>query len=310
MYTQTIPAPTHRYASLLQREQGRLERSLQQVFPRIDTSFAPVAGLLAARIATSQQRIATAGMNYTEELLGEFIEDAGTVTTRPLVGVTGAGIDVEEVFAGARIMSTQDSLRAGLVWALQLAHTALADTGRQSVVLGMGTRNCGGYMRALVGNTCSRCAILAGRLYWTEEPFKRHPQCDCQHIPYKSEPDEKYLVDAEDYFNSLSEAQQDNINQVVNARRGMWSVADMNGRRRMARREVFGQQLYVTSEGMTRRGIAYSRLRDRRAGDVKLPGSRYVQSRAPRMMPESIMEVAGTNKTLYLNLLKRHGYIL
>lgn len=313
MYQQTLPRATKAYANLLLREQARLELRLKRSFRRVDDSFAPIAALLASTIAASQARVAEAGMAYTEELLGGFLEGVGDASVAPLVGVTGAGVPVEEVFAGSRIMSTPQALQLGYAWALQLAKTALSDTGRQSVALGMGTRRCGGYMRALVGKTCARCAVLAGALYWSEQAFQRHPQCDCQHIPYRDTPNEKYLVNGTEYFESLSEAEQDSVfgkagaeairngadlNQVVNARRGM------------KRAQVFGKDLLVTSEGMTRRGLAYSRLRDRRLGDVKLPGQRYAQARAPRMMPESIREVAGTNQTLYLDLLKRHGYII
>lgn len=309
MYQQTIPRATRRYSRVLLREQVVLERRLKSVFRRVDSSFGPVAPLVAATIARSQQVVADAGMAYTEDLLGGFVEGVGEASVAPLIGVTGAGVTFEEVFSRARPMTTQDSLRLGLTWALQLARTALGDTGRQSVALGMGTRQCGGYMRALVGKTCARCAVLAGRLYWTEEPFKRHPQCDCQHIPYRDEPDEKYLVNGSEYFDSLSPDEQDSVftkagaeairngadlNQVVNARRGMSSVVTASGRRRLAR--VGG--IYRTSEGVTRRGYARSVMRSGQA----------------RKMPEQLIADATVNNKLNREelhrLLKIHGYVL
>lgn len=298
---------------MLQREQLLLNRRLQQIFARVDQSFAEVSQEISATTIASQRRIAEAGQTYAGRLLGPTTSGIGTVTPAPLIGVTGFGVPIEEVFAGSRLMTTNESLRVGMMWGLQLTKMALADTARQSIALGMGTRQSVGYVRALVGKTCSRCAVLAGKHYSSKEPFLRHPNCDCIHVPYRSDRDASPAVDASEYFESLSEAEQDSvftkagaeairegadINQVVNARRGMSTVVDSLGRNRLATQRVFGQDLYVTSEGMTRRGFARSRLRT-------YPGG----SKAPRLMPESISKIAGGDKEKYRQLLRRNGYI-
>lgn len=299
---------------MLQREQLLLNRKLRQIFTRVDQSFAVVAQEISATAKTSQRRIAEGGQAYTGKLLGPVAANVGTVTPAPLVGVTGFGVQIEEVFAGSRLMTTNESLRTGMMWGLQVAKMALADTARQSIFLGMGTRHSEGYVRALVGKTCSRCAVLAGKHYHSREPFLRHPNCDCIHVPYRSDQDASPAVNANEYFESLGEAEQDaaftkagaeairggaDINQVVNARRGMSTVADSLGRNRLATQRVFGQDLFLTSEGMTKRGFAKNRLRT-------YPGG----AKAPRLMPESISKIAAGDQQKYLMLLHRNGYIL
>ena len=59
-----------------------------------------------------------------------------------------------------------------------------------------------------------------------------------------------------------------NLNQVVNARAGM-SAADTQVRGRISAkgrkqtRDVYGQQLYITSEGATKSGVAHKAMRER-----------------------------------------------
>ena len=313
MYKQTVPRATRDYARFLVREQDALERRLRRSLRGADSSFASVAALVAADVGRVQARVAASGQSYSGALLGEVAQGVGRVSATPLVGVTGAGVLIEEILSGARIMSTPQAMQLGFNWALQLARSAVGDTARQSVALGMGTREATGYVRALVGKTCSRCAILAGRIYSTEDAFLRHPQCDCQHIPFKEGAQPEGVVDSQEYFDSLSEAEQDavftkagaeairegaDINQVVNSRRGMSTVTDSLGRNRIATTRVFGQDLYLTSEGTTRRGFARARLN-------QSPGGK----KAPRLMPESISKIAGSDREMYLKLLKRNGYL-
>lgn len=87
--------------------------------------------------------------------------------------------------------------------------------------------------------------------------------------------------------------------RVVNARAGMYTAQILrgNGDRytalgRLERRDVFGRQVYTTTEGMTKRGAAY-----------KARGRNYV-----RLMPESILEIADDSADA-LRLLRAHGYI-
>jgi hypothetical protein len=65
-----------------------------------------------------------------------------------------------------------------------LAQTTVQDTGRAAVSAGMIARpHVEGYVRVLTLPSCSRCAILAGRVYRWSTGFQRHPRCDCRMLP-------------------------------------------------------------------------------------------------------------------------------
>jgi hypothetical protein len=113
------------------------------------------------------------------------------------------------------------------------------------------------------------------------------------------------------------------IGQVVNARRGAFGLSTAGARvtaaearmlrggrdvGRLETRNVFGRDLYVTTEATTTRGAAGVRL-GAREDRVKTKGARYTSARAPRLMPESILKIAGNDRDEALRLLKRFGYI-
>lgn len=79
-------------------------------------------------------------------------------------------------------------------------------------------------------------------------------------------------------------------------------------RGRLETRRVFGQDLFVTTEGTTTRGQAGRRLGARETG-VKVKGARYRSARGPRLMPESVLQIAGTDRDEAIRLLRLHGYL-
>jgi hypothetical protein len=149
------------------------------------------------------------------------------------------------------------------------------------------------YVRMIQPGACSRCIILAGVRYYRRTAFLRHPNCHCIHVPVDDGVQSVVATDPHEYFGALSKAEQDkaftkagaeairrgaDMNQVVNARSGMYTTQG---------------GLLATREGM-KRGFAKSRLG---AGKV-------------RLMPESILSMAGDDRAEALRLLKAYGYIL
>lgn len=177
--------------------------------------------------------------------------------------------------------------------------TQLSDTARAGSVLGASVRpKVTGYVRMLEQPSCSRCVVLAGKFYRKNTGFQRHPKCDCRHIPSSENAAGDIRTSPDDYFHSLSKAEQDrvftsagaeairagaDVGKVVNARRGMSTAQTVTGRRRLVKRDVFGRPLYTTTEAAKR-------------GTV-------------RLMPESIVELAGADRAALLRLLKSHGYL-
>lgn len=64
----------------------------------------------------------------------------------------------------------------------RLVASLVQSSGRAAESVSAAVRNVG-HVRQLSPPSCSRCAVLAGRVYRYSEGFKRHPGCDCTMIP-------------------------------------------------------------------------------------------------------------------------------
>lgn len=131
----------------------------------------------------------------------------------------------------------KDSLAAGGYLLDRIVRTQVADAGRAAdLVATTARRQASGYVRMLVGRSCSRCIVLAGRWYRYDAGFNRHPKCDCIGIPGREDTAGDERTDPMAYFHSLSRSEQDeaftaagaeairsgaDLAKVVNARRGM-----------------------------------------------------------------------------------------
>jgi hypothetical protein len=112
------------------------------------------------------------------------------------------------------------------------------------------------------------------------------------------------------------------IGQVVNARRGAWGLSApgrlteaeqkiLKGGKAKAylqRVDVFGRQIYITTEGTTRRGALGKKLGAWSDDAVKDSGSDYRRAKTPRLMPEGIYEIAEDREDA-IRLLRRFGFI-
>lgn len=229
-------------------------------------------------------------------------------------GIASDGRDLESLLVGAVIKLRQAQRRglsdaqgkmAGRNFLEVVVNTQVRDAARaaESVSLTVadgrnaaGRKVAVGYVRMLTPPSCGRCAVLAGKFYRWNAGFQRHPNCDCRHIPTTVAGSNEILTDADAYFNSLSEAEQDfyfgkaqaqairdgaDVSQVVNANRtkGSMFVAD-DGRR-------------YTNEGTTKRGYA-----------------RGVSGRALRPTVWQIYRDAAGDQAEARRLLQRFGYTL
>lgn len=209
----------------------------------------------------------------------------------------------------------------GVDWRTRFAFIAqsivkggLNDTGRSSVQAGMqGRPSCEYYVRMLVGKSCARCAILAGKKYKSSVPFRRHKRCDCKHIPGPEDIDD-WSTDADGYFASLSAEDQvevfgkagaeairlgANPAQVVNAESGVYVA------------RAYGEEVLATTTGTTVRGTAGQRLASE--GLARTAGQRYRTATTPRLLPDEIFlqaERLGWTREEILRQLKRFAYVL
>ncbi|ROT29859.1 hypothetical protein [Micromonospora sp. HM5-17] len=274
-------------------------------------------------LAGAQRAAAAMADGYLDRVLAAQEVDAaaeGAVVASALAGVASDGRELASLLrepvitaksAIGRGATPVRALATGYAHLDMIVRTQVADAGRAADQVALVARRAAsGYVRMVVGATCARCIILAGRWYAWNRGFQRHPRCDCVHIPAREDRADEVRTDPRALFNTMSREEQDrvftragaqairdgaDISQVVNARRGMSTAAGQAGRRRLVRDEM---GLYTTREGTTRRGYAGQLLGAQRGG------------RAVRLMPESIYELAGGSRDEAIRLLRVHGYLI
>lgn len=265
-----------------------------------------------------------------DSYVGDTLAELGTPVTadilinpEAMVGVASDGRALDGLMYGAVVNAGQrvedrgatQAWESGFNWLAVALQTQLADVSRSANQLAITSRKNVGYVRMLNPPSCSRCVILAGRFYRYNAAFRRHNGCDCRQIASIEDNNEDIRTDPAKYFNSLSKEAQDraftkagaesirmgaDIGQVVNVRRGAAGLdAAAGSTGRLTRTDVYGQSLYTSTEGVTKRGVAGKviRARGRNAATT------------PRLLPESILEIAESREDA-LNLLRLNGYVL
>jgi hypothetical protein len=251
-------------------------------------------------VLTGAQRIVA---GKADQYLGDVL-DAQHLSTRStartvpaaLAGVASDGRTLDTLLyqpAIATLLGIQQgqgvprALASGQAVLDMIVRTQVADAGRVADQVATTTHpQATGYVRMLVGRSCSRCAILAGRWYRYNAGFKRHPRCDCVGIPGRESIAGDLTTDPKVYFNSLSASDQDRVFTKAGAqsiRLGADIGKVVNARRGMATADVLGRKVHTTTEARGRRSI--------------------------RLMPETILREAKSRDDA-LRLLKLHGYLV
>ncbi|HWD78359.1 MAG TPA: hypothetical protein VG497_05750 [Kribbella sp.] len=331
-------------------------------------SWARLMTRLAVALRGGQMAAAGKADEFTDAALeeqGRKPQRVGRTSAAALTGVASDGRDLDSLLLNPVIAAKvairdgatiERALATGQASLEMLLATQVADAGRVADGVAVTARSSVRWVRVLVPpGDCSRCVILAGRIYRYDAGFDRHPNCNCIGVPTHSEDaarSEGLISDPREAFDAMSEAEQDRIftkagaqairdgadmNQVVNARRGANGMAPAGaritdeekraiygGRSRLRTTDVYGRELFITSEGTTRRGIAGKRLiaragetqtQDRgtvtrlsRDGAVQRTVTRR-RAQIPRLMPESIYQLAKSREDAQ-RLLKLYGYIV
>lgn len=327
-----------RQQTIVRRAANRVQAVWRQINRRdISGSWQQLSPLLMAAVVDAQTEAARLADPYLDDVLAAEDADptaAGRVNPAAFAGIASDGrpllsllyqpvIDWKvRMLAG---QSMEDAFRGSLASALRITATQVADAGRGATGVAMaGRRTIQGYVRVVQPPACSRCVILAGREYGWNRGFQRHPRCDCIHLPttlIARHQNRRGFIDPDDYFRSLSRAEQNRVfgeagarairegadmGQIVNARRGMYTA------------DAYGRRVAATREGATRRGAFY---RLERARTEERTGTRFArdrietrqglprfQLRTPRLMPEEIFRLADSREEA-LTMLRRFGYL-
>ncbi|WP_157480060.1 hypothetical protein [Leifsonia sp. Root227] len=252
---------------------------------------------------------------------------SAVTTTKEAIG---AGIAPPNAFlAGANALAV-------------VAQAALQDMGRQADITLGRARAYTRYVRVVGAGACSRCGILAGAAS-SEKAFLRHTGCQCQAMPVLVSrggvPNipRGFHDSPEAFFDSLSKVEQDhaftkagaeairagaNPVSVVNARRGAYGIGYSGhyhapvpvGTRSVLKPIQIGVKadgtplrVYATGEGTSARGAFYKSERARGGEAVK--EGRYRRSTTIRLMPEQLIQMAGSDVNRLRELLTRYGYM-
>ena len=277
---------------------------------------------------------------------GLSVNAEGKIIPLSLAGVSSDGRPLEDLLMQP-IITTMAAQQQGATLSqamlmgenalIRIVGTQVQDISRTAHGVGVAVRPRTGWVRMLTPPSCGRCAILAGRFYRWSDGFERHPLCNCVNVPSVEDSADDIRTDPKAYFNSLSEADQNkhfgaasakairdgaDPSQVVNARRKKSGLSTPGAGNTGQRVDVYGRKLLITSEGTSKRGVAGRKLIEESGSTREFAGTAnriskrgavkrdiYTErSKIPRLMPESIYEIA-TDRDDAIRLLKRYGYI-
>jgi hypothetical protein len=274
---------------------ARVEREFLAAWRRVDRvaireSWREQIPRLLIFLTTAQTIAASSSSSYVSGELGA--DSAYEIDPRAFAQSASDGRPLETLLAEPPIQTltalsggaaTLDrAMMAGELSARLIGHTQIADAGRVAdLTASVANPAARSWTRMIVGKTCDRCLVLAGRRYSWKADFNRHPKCDCIAVPSAEAVSAAAPVNPLAAFKAMNRVEQDRVfgkagaeairggadmSQVVNARSGMVSVA---GRK-------------MTTVGDRRR---------------------------PRLMPEQIFREARGDRDEAIRLLSLHGYL-
>jgi len=295
----TLEASRDRYAQRLE-----LSDALAEVGDRtwagidrsdITGSWRELNPHLMLAVSGAQLAAAQGSDSYVDAALSEQGIDAdpeARVVPRRLAGIASDGRTLDTLLDQPRIttltaiqggVSPDLALATGWVDLERILRTQVADAGRVSDGIAVTARPRVGYVRMLSGKSCGRCAILAGKWFAHNQGFLRHPRCDCIHCPSVENVAGDLATDPKRYFNSLTDAEQNDRFGKANAQ----AIRDGADPARVVNAGRKGG-IYTTADGR-------QATRERGRGIV-------------RITPEEIYRIAPDRATS-LDLLRLHGYI-
>lgn len=332
MALQTVPEAALAYSSEqrseIQAALAATARIWRRMGPDFDRSYARIEPDLLRVLFTAQERVADGALAYVPAVLEDDSDPLYESEGSRFVGVAGDGLPVASLAYGSVIQAKQ-AVASGLDVASALtqggrrltlsAGTMLSDTGRAAEKVSGGARRVKLWTRMLNPPSCGRCVILAGKTFRQQEAFNRHPGCDCRNVPSTEDTGEDSRTDPHAYLSELSDAEQDRILGSAANGQAFRDGADMNQLINAYRKagavrpgQIHGVNIKYTREGTTRRGHAYwqmSQAKYVKEQGVFRDGSKYFRLKSPRLMPESIYQIA-KDQADAKRLLKLYGWVI
>lgn len=280
-----LAAATHAAQQWSQVDENYIAQSWQRLVPNLATVVAGAqlaaaqsadpyvqAVLEAEGVPPAVQAALIAAAFVGEQDGGDLLDVLYQPAITALVGLKG-GAPVQRAFA------------AGFAQLDMLVRTEIADAGRTADQVSATVNGAGGYVRLVMGATCSRCIILAGRVYSYSTGFERHPRCDCLMVPVSDVSEAELAVSPDAVYASMTPAERSYAG---------WSKAE--------------QQAIADGADLARvtnihRGGLYV------VGGRQFTYERAGRARRRRITPRQIYREAAGSREEAIRLLRLHGYI-
>lgn len=127
-------------------------------------------------IAVFQHEAARDAAQSVSQMLAEQganVRQVAQVNTQAIAGSTANGQPLLRLIVDDREL-----------WQLEAATlTAVQDAARMGAQLAIAATPGAGWTRMVNPPCCKRCAVQSGKFFRFNDGFKRHPRCDCRHIP-------------------------------------------------------------------------------------------------------------------------------
>lgn len=204
--------------------------------------------------------------------------------------------------------SAAEGLASGRASLSMIVRTEIADAGRNADQVAMTSRrSVTGYVRVVVGKTCSRCIILAGRWYSVNAGFDRHPRCDCIGLPSAQARAAELLQDPAKVYADMATSERSRAGWSKADQKAIAEGADLNQVTNIHRKgglyTVGGKQ--ATREGTTKRGLYGGYELDPATGVLR----KRAATARPRLTPNQIFADA-KDRDEAIRLLQENGYLL
>lgn len=175
---------------------------LKRIWAQLDpaqpvASYNYRAGTIAAQVIAGQLMMSRFASQESEAVLRELGIEApsvGELVPSAFAGFASDGRDLTSLlelpartvaFEVARGAAPDAAMDAGLAQMQSIIATELIDANRAAMQVDIASRpQVTHFVRMLTLPSCSRCVVLAGRVYpATTAFFLRHPNCDCTAVP-------------------------------------------------------------------------------------------------------------------------------
>lgn len=219
-------------------------------------------------------RYQVAGATLAERGVAQMLADQGAdVTPDASIVPTGFTTPLDSFAAMIDTIQADNQPQESIEQRIErLAESMVQEASRAAQQVAITTRKDVRWVRHLTLPSCSRCAVLAGRVYRYSQGFQRHPGCDCVMLPV--------TVAAPVTYDPVELAKSGQVTGL--------SKADLR----------------ALDDGADFNRVVNVRLK--KAGLVE---SGQVLSRAGQLTPAGIYQQAGDDRDYALELLRKYGYI-